>query len=309
MKPGVAALTLLTVNVTKDAATAMDFIPEANAPTFPSFLEDVTDAELSGTKIITFASESLAKGFPAQHYIDGKKFDGEVGAVVALNHAEEWKIVNETYPPSTGNQISHPFHIHINPFQVTELFDPNAALSSAVGPGTVSTTTGASTVTGSSDTTFLTTFKVGDFIWINGEPPATVLSIQGDNALTFSVAAAGTTGGTYSVAVPLYTIDRPNARAGQCVLDPADPNSWKPCRAIVPTTNRIWWDVFPIPSGNNFPTAAGTTTLIPGYFKMRSRFVDYSGYYVLHCHILAHEDRGMMTVVEVAPIQTPYSHH
>jgi FtsP/CotA-like multicopper oxidase with cupredoxin domain len=30
---------------------------------------------------------------------------------------------------------------------------------------------------------------------------------------------------------------------------------------------------------------------------------------VLHCHILAHEDRGMMTVVEVAPLQTPFSHH
>jgi hypothetical protein len=37
---------------------------------------------------------------------------------------------------------------------------------------------------------------------------------------------------------------------------------------------------------------------------MRSNFVDCAGYYVLHCHILAHEDRGMMTVVEVAPLLT-----
>ena len=29
----------------------------------------------------------------------------------------------------------------------------------------------------------------------------------------------------------------------------------------------------------------------------------------IHCHILAHEDRGMMTVVEVAPSQSPCSHH
>jgi FtsP/CotA-like multicopper oxidase with cupredoxin domain len=49
--------------------------------------------------------------------------------------------------------------------------------------------------------------------------------------------------------------------------------------------------------------------VIPGYFKMRSRFVDFSGYYVIHCHILAHEDRGMMTVVEVAPLASPYAHH
>jgi FtsP/CotA-like multicopper oxidase with cupredoxin domain len=55
--------------------------------------------------------------------------------------------------------------------------------------------------------------------------------------------------------------------------------------------------------------AAGQPIQVPGYFKMRSRFVDYPGQYVIHCHILAHEDRGMMTIVEVAPLRTPYSHH
>ena len=48
---------------------------------------------------------------------------------------------------------------------------------------------------------------------------------------------------------------------------------------------------------------------IPGYFKMRSRFVDFAGLYVMHCHILAHEDRGMMTVVQVAPLKAPVEHH
>lgn len=38
---------------------------------------------------------------------------------------------------------------------------------------------------------------------------------------------------------------------------------------------------------------------IAGYFTMRSRFVDFTGQYVLHCHILAHEDRAMMELVEV----------
>ncbi len=48
---------------------------------------------------------------------------------------------------------------------------------------------------------------------------------------------------------------------------------------------------------------------------MRSRFVDYPGYYVLHCHILAHEDRGMMATVHVsllkdeAPEPPPFEHH
>jgi len=80
----------------------------------------------------------------------------------------------------------------------------------------------------------------------------------------------------------------------------------------------IWWNVFPIPSGlaatdaNGDPIndpATGKPIIIPGHFKMRSRFVDYPGYYVIHCHILAHEDRGRMTIVEIAPIVGPYSHH
>src|SRR5262249_39492703 len=98
---------------------------------------------------------------------------------------------------------------------------------------------------------------------------------------------------------------------GQCYVNPDDQSTWKPCNSagIVPPGQRVWWDVFPIPAGVAAKNAAGTTVNIPGYFKMRSRFVDYAGYYVLHCHILAHEDRGMMTVVEVSPLQTPYGHH
>ena len=53
------------------------------------------------------------------------------------------------------------------------------------------------------------------------------------------------------------------------------------------------------------PAVGGTPIKVPGYFKMRSRFVDFSGLYVMHCHILAHEDRGMMTVVQVAPLTPP----
>ena len=31
--------------------------------------------------------------------------------------------------------------------------------------------------------------------------------------------------------------------------------------------------------------------------KIRQVFNDFTGTYVLHCHILAHEDRGMMQLV------------
>jgi len=314
------ALKLLRVVVGPNGPT-MNFMP--TAPPFPAFLADITPGEVKGTKTLTYASSALpvsgARSNPPAHTIDGKKFDGQVGASVTLNQVEEWKIVNATYPPANGNQISHPFHIHINPFQIFEFFDPNSTISSTAGPGTVTTIpptnpqTGnlqsqESQVNGSSETTFTSTFVVGDFIWINGEAPGQVVAIANDHSMTVNYPAGGVTNAAYTSAVPLYTINKATARANQCYLDPNNPDTWKPCVNTVPQQNAIWWDVFPIPSGNIFYANASTYYPIPGYFKMRSRFVDYFGNYVTHCHILAHEDRGMMTVVQVTPLQMPYDH-
>jgi FtsP/CotA-like multicopper oxidase with cupredoxin domain len=302
LNPSATPLTLLTVEVTPNGPD-MQFIPKAEAPVQPPFLNDITDAEITGTKILKFATKKTAPNTAPSHTIDGKLFDGELGAVVELNRAEEWKVVNESYGPL----IAHPFHIHINPFQLTEIFDPNTVISTP-GTGTVSVTNQQAAVTGSG-TSFTKDFRVGDSIWINNAQAGVISAIANDTAMTLKSAVPATiTGGSYSIVIAQYTIDKSTARAGQCFLDPLDPNSWTPCGPKEPSTQRVWWDVFPIPSGKTF-TSGTTTVNIPGYFKMRSRFVDFPGYFVLHCHILAHEDRGMMTVVEVAPLQTPYSHH
>jgi FtsP/CotA-like multicopper oxidase with cupredoxin domain len=246
-------ITLLSISISgtpvAPTSNGAKFIP--NAPYFPPFLADITDAEIKGTKKLLFASTPPGPG--NGHTIDGKKFDGEVGAVVLLNQAEEWKVMNASFGPL----ISHPFHIHINPFQVTEVFSPNDTL-----------------------------------------PDPT---------------AAGKT-------IPKYIFDEKARKSpAQCYLNPlGNPDDWKPCGPAPAQKNLIWWDVFPIPSGIRAKDADGQPIInpatgkqvqVPGYFKLRSRFVDYAGYYVLHCHILAHEDRGMMTVVEVAPARSPYSHH
>ncbi len=94
----------------------------------------------------------------------------------------------------------------------------------------------------------------------------------------------------------------------------------------------VWWDILAIPSARQdtldcvqdksaegkyvCPSAEGgacsltgsppnqkqqCTVTIPGYFKMRSRFADFLGKFVLHCHILGHEDRGMMQLIQIAP--------
>jgi FtsP/CotA-like multicopper oxidase with cupredoxin domain len=220
---------------------------------FPAFLADISSSEVTGGKVITFASTPPI----AQHTIDGVKFDGTVGALVQLNKVEEWKIVNQTYGPA----ISHPFHIHINPFQVVEVFDPNSVISVSLDPKHLNKKT----------------------------------------------------------KVPQYIFD-PKAQVSkeQCLLNPlGNPEDWKPCGPTPKNKDGIWWDVFPIPSGTKpkdvngklIVDSANNAIQVPGYFKMRSRFVDYSGYYVIHCHILAHEDRGMMTVVEVSRAPMPYLHN
>ena len=38
-----------------------------------------------------------------------------------------------------------------------------------------------------------------------------------------------------------------------------------------------------------------------GNFKMRFRPADYTGDVVIHCHVLAHEDSGMMLLTSIAP--------
>jgi FtsP/CotA-like multicopper oxidase with cupredoxin domain len=259
---------LLVVNVSGPPATGnqAQFIPPDQVQqSFPTFLADIKDSDVKGTRTIVFDSTPTSGLTPhAMHTIDGQKFDGNVGQAVLLNTVEEWKIVNSTVnggvqpaaPPATGDVVvatdppgvvDHPFHIHINPFQVTEFFDPNQFVP--------------------------------------------------DPATNNTLVPKYVTGGMYNKDV-------------QCLLDINDPTTWKDCHNT-PQANRIWWDVFAIPSARAVFTTTGTKitqTNIPGYFKMRSRFVDYTGQYVIHCHILAHEDRGMMTVVEVVPFTTAYSH-
>ncbi len=310
--------TQLLFNVVIDTANGtrdMGFMDRSNTY-FPPFLKDITKDKVEGYNTVLFATDKnpdppRPNPIFNRHTINGKQFHGEVSQRVDLNKVEEWTIVNASYNP----KIAHPFHIHINPFQITEEFEPNALLSKATGPGTVSTVKDTNVVKG---TGFNTTFRVGDFITIAGESVANVVSIAEDGtSLTFSTAKAkGVTNAAYTVGIPLYTTNKDvsDRHPDQCYIDPAMESSWHPCGPTEPPEGdgRKWWDVFSIPSGQTFYTKGGpsTGTKIPGYFKMRSRFVDYSGHFVIHCHILAHEDRGMMTGVYVGPEeQLPVEHH
>jgi len=136
---------------------------------------------------------SPAPGAPPHFMINGKQF-GEMGEIVdqcmPLNGLQDWVLENHT-------NIVHPFHIHINPFQVIRIETPT-----------------------------------GD--------------------------------GTYS--------------------------------SYAPADNWVWQDVIGIP-----PAIINGSTVTPGRITIRQTYLDFIGTFVLHCHILAHEDRGMMQLVRVVP--------
>ena len=164
---------------------------EKHYPPFPDYLHDLpASSKISstiefgwgipdGTGKSTEDGPRGAPPTPPPHLtLNGKQF-GENKATadqcMPLDDTQDWLLTNTTF-------IAHPFHIHINPFQVIEIKDSK--------------------------------------------------------------------GNTYA-----------------------------------PSGNFIWQDVIDIPAG--------------GSVRIRHKFADFTGTYVLHCHILAHEDRGMMQLVRV----------
>jgi FtsP/CotA-like multicopper oxidase with cupredoxin domain len=230
------AVTLLTVEVSAPAADdpnpAMGFITNDKFPTFPAFLADIDPKTIHVTRELIFNSTGRPVG--ANHTINGKKFGDVIDQAMLLDTNEEWKIVNTTSDTPPGS-IMHPFHIHINPFQIFEVFDP----------------------------------------WN-----------------------------------PVYVFKAADSKPGtNCYINPDDNTTWHSCALTAIKPPFVWWDVFSMPGGKQVPNAAGQTVTIPGFFRFRSRFADYPGQYVLHCHILAHEDRGMMELIEVVPNTSLLKHH
>ena len=69
---------------------------------------DLRGLPLANRRTLTF---TMRGGF----LIDGKPFDPDrVDQVVALDSVEEWTVVNDS-------PLVHPFHIHVNPFQLTHV--------------------------------------------------------------------------------------------------------------------------------------------------------------------------------------------
>lgn len=199
--------TVLQVQVAGDAVSGMDFPTEQNYPAFPDFLADIPAREARIHRTLDFGWEP-GRSTPGRdattHHapvfmIDGRQFEGNrYDQTMVLGDVEEWTLLNTTA------QIAHPFHIHVNPFQVIEIYDPK-------------------------------------------------------------------TGTRYK-----------------------------------PDSNFIWQDVLAIPPAT-FNSDGSLKEA--GFARIRHRFADFTGSYVQHCHMLAHEDRGMMQLLRVVSPQMLVPHH
>jgi FtsP/CotA-like multicopper oxidase with cupredoxin domain len=160
---------------------------------------DVRDDEVTGHQLLEFNIDTTKP--QAVFEVNGKPYDpSRVDRVLPLGGVDEWTLRSDF--------VSHPFHIHVNPFQVVKILDPHGRDVSA--PGSVDDAGGAPD--------------------------------------------------------PQY----PGLRG-----------VWK---------DTIWVKNL-VPPG----TPPGQYTIV-----VRTRYERYIGEYVLHCHILDHEDQGMMQNVSVA---------
>jgi FtsP/CotA-like multicopper oxidase with cupredoxin domain len=212
---GNSGVTLFFVNVTGPTGFTQS-LPITSWATLPKFLNDLHAPPVRDTpNLLQFqwetgrvgpgrvkANPNQSFGFPPHFMINSKQF-GSMGETVdqcmPQDALQDWILENYT------TVVAHPFHIHINPFQVIQ-------------------------------------------------------------------------------------IDTPAKNA--------DPTKYPTYTSYAPKDNFIWQDVIAIPPAVIGPDGK---TVAPGRVRIRQTFVDFTGTYVLHCHILAHEDRGMMQLVRVVP--------
>lgn len=161
---------------------------------------DLSGVSPVGTQKLDFNIDTTTT--PVRYEVDGEPYKADrIDRTLVLGTTDEWTL--------TSSRASHPFHIHVNPFQVVAIYDPTGKDVSAPG-------------------------AVDDY---SGTPDPQYPGLKGvyKDSLWVKNAAAGT---------------------GQ----PA-----KTYRVVV-----------------------------------RSKYERYIGDFVLHCHILDHEDQGMMQNVRIA---------
>jgi FtsP/CotA-like multicopper oxidase with cupredoxin domain/peroxiredoxin len=184
-------------------ATHLNYVAKVIIKGTPKPMNLPTDSEMAGLRLPSIQNSQIT-GFQSAKYgillagnnvlftIDGQSFQMETARELKLNDVDEWTItsVNDVGP------VTHPFHIHVNPFEVTSIQVP-------------------------------------------------VLDENGNQVMKNGL----------------------------------------PVLKETLTDGPVWRDTVKIP-GN-------------GSVTMRTHYTDFIGTFVQHCHILDHEDQGMMQLIDI----------
>ncbi len=248
------------------------------------FQSPISDASIENRRwIVRFNFQNT----PSDAFqINGQEYDEDrIDRIVRTGTAEEWRLESEA---QQGNAAGHPFHIHVNPFQ-------QIVPGITAGPFATSTSTSATEEAKLVDLSFASqaAYQIGDSITISGTTLTghtftstvviTATNTLGELMKDLNQQMAGLcpsgfqasidSSGTWTIPTSgcgLATITVTN-QGGQ--LDPRW--SWK--KGLV---DRIWRDTLLVPAG--------------GAETVRMKFLDFPGETVFHCHIVDHEDQGMM---------------
>jgi FtsP/CotA-like multicopper oxidase with cupredoxin domain len=101
----------------KDGLKLTSFIPHP----------DVADDELTGKQNVQLKIDT--SGPTVKFEVDGKPYDpSRIDRTLPLGGVDEWTLTAGTNPP-----VGHPFHIHVNPFQIARILNPQGVDVSVTG--------------------------------------------------------------------------------------------------------------------------------------------------------------------------------
>lgn len=270
----------------------------------PEF-QDLSTAPIAANRTVVFSSTvanpnaggSISGGAGNAFQINGESFPENVIFQPRLGTVEEWTILNYSNQP-------HPFHIHVNDFQVMSIFAPTEPSGSVqFYPGNVTSPYqygldvinippalyANNVITNLTVTAGGSGFTNGQIVNIssststtNATGSATVNSAGQITAVTIFSSGAGITNGQSVSITGGATAATGTVVVQNGVVVPENPPSQG---AIV---------------NGQAPNTFGNV-LVPGKIVIRYNPVGFTGSYVYHCHILTHEDRGMMAQITILP--------
>ena len=244
---------------------------------------------------------------PDRFLINGREFEERrIDRVVRLGTAEEWILGSKT---GTKNNAGHPFHAHVNPFEQLVYGDlvGTTVLTENLQDASYTTNNSRLVDLVFSDPT-LKPFHAGQVLWLKVTSwdglPLTPFSVTIKNTMTLRDLAEAVSTGLNGLAPPpdakKYRVRfDEQTRKLVIIVEPLEQetNKFAICcysdRALTQMDTRL---AFSTQSGMIIDRIWRDTVMAPAgnLVTMRTRFRDWTGKTVLHCHILDHEEQGMM---------------